>query len=225
MWDSWQNCWENREFGPAWGVEEQLLIPSSCLSRRPVKKLQKFINFCLKVGYSANLKYSKSTWTTYHPVKGTKSWHQKLWAQCTLSTSWSRNGNNRSTTDVVLILDAFVRSGLMTNSVYTWVTHLHIAVPTMTRSLHYMNPRFKKWYSCHRQACHWCSYHILVSPVIHYLTVTVIPQHDICYREMFFNTNSFWQVMKSFQNPFRSCCQWHLLLFTALFWWGYKIVP
>ena len=27
-----------------------------------VKKLQKFINFCLKVGHSANLKYSKSTW-------------------------------------------------------------------------------------------------------------------------------------------------------------------
>ena len=72
IWDSWQNQ-ENREFGPAWGVEEQLLISSSFLSPGPVEKLQKFINFCLKVGYSANLKHSKSTWTTYHPVKGTKS--------------------------------------------------------------------------------------------------------------------------------------------------------
>ena len=27
-----------------------------------VKKLQKFVNVCLKVGYSANLKHSKSTW-------------------------------------------------------------------------------------------------------------------------------------------------------------------
>ena len=44
------------------GVEEQLLIfSSSCLSPGRVKKLQKFINFCLKVGHSANLKHSKST--------------------------------------------------------------------------------------------------------------------------------------------------------------------
>ena len=45
------------------GVKEQLLIFSvSCLSPRRVKKLQKFINFCLKVGHSSNLKHSKSTW-------------------------------------------------------------------------------------------------------------------------------------------------------------------
>ena len=39
------------------GVEEQLLIFSSCLSPGRVKKLQKFINVCLKVGHSANLKH------------------------------------------------------------------------------------------------------------------------------------------------------------------------
>ena len=44
------------------GVEEQLLIFSSCLSPGRVKKLQKFINFCLEGGHSANLKHSKSTW-------------------------------------------------------------------------------------------------------------------------------------------------------------------
>ena len=43
------------------GVEEQLLIFSSCLSPGRVKKLQKFIKFGLKVGHSANLKHSKST--------------------------------------------------------------------------------------------------------------------------------------------------------------------
>ena len=39
----------------------QLLIFLSCLSPGRVKKLQKFINSCLKVGHSANLKQSKST--------------------------------------------------------------------------------------------------------------------------------------------------------------------
>ena len=43
-------------------------------SPRRVKKLQKFINFCLKVGHSANLKHIKFHMkTTYRPVKGTKS--------------------------------------------------------------------------------------------------------------------------------------------------------
>ena len=40
----------------------QFLIFWSCLSPGRVKKLQKFMNFCLKVGHSANLKHSKSTW-------------------------------------------------------------------------------------------------------------------------------------------------------------------
>ena len=40
----------------------QLLIFSSWLSPWRVKKLEKFINFCLKVGHSANLKHSKYRW-------------------------------------------------------------------------------------------------------------------------------------------------------------------
>ena len=48
------------------GVGEQLLlIFSSCLLAGRVKKLQMFINFCLKVDYSANLNHSKSTWRHY----------------------------------------------------------------------------------------------------------------------------------------------------------------
>ena len=52
----------NCELGPAWGVKEQLLISLSCLSPGWVKKIQKFINFCLKVCHSGNLKHIKSTW-------------------------------------------------------------------------------------------------------------------------------------------------------------------
>ena len=65
------------------GVEEQLLIFSSCLSPGRVKKLQKFIKFCLKVGHSANLKRSKSTW------------RQSSWDSCEMyKISTSRNGND-----------------------------------------------------------------------------------------------------------------------------------
>ena len=53
-----RDSWQNRELGPAW-ESEQLLINSSCLLPGRVKKLQKFISFCLKVGHSANLKHSK----------------------------------------------------------------------------------------------------------------------------------------------------------------------
>ena len=52
----------NCELGPAWGVKEQLLISLSCLSPGWVEKIQKFINFCLKVCHGGNLKHIKSTW-------------------------------------------------------------------------------------------------------------------------------------------------------------------
>ena len=53
-WDSQQN----RELRQA---SRNCWIFSSWLSPGRVKKLQKFINFCLRVGHSANMKYSKST--------------------------------------------------------------------------------------------------------------------------------------------------------------------
>ena len=66
------------------GVEEQLLIFSvSCLSPGRVKKLQKFINFCLKVGHSSNLKHLKSIW------------RQSCRDSCEMyKISTSRNGND-----------------------------------------------------------------------------------------------------------------------------------
>ena len=57
-WEKLKN-WQNRELGPACGVVADLLIMFNDIAR--LKKLQKFINFCLKVGHSANLKHSKST--------------------------------------------------------------------------------------------------------------------------------------------------------------------
>ena len=79
---------QNRELGQACGVEEQLLISSSYFIISPgrVKDFQKFINFCLKVGHSANLKHSKSTIR-----KLILLWKlQNHNALCTLSTSLSR---------------------------------------------------------------------------------------------------------------------------------------
>ena len=106
------------------GVEEQLLIFSSCLSPGRVKKLQKFINFCLKIGHSATLKHSKST-------------RQSSCDSCEMyKISTSRNGND------LRQLSFWYRAlscgaDWFTKGVYIWVTHLHIAVPTITCSLRY----------------------------------------------------------------------------------------
>ena len=60
------------------GVEEQLLMFSSCLSPGRVKKLQKFINFCHTVGHSANLNIQSphEDNRTVTPVKCTKLAHR-----------------------------------------------------------------------------------------------------------------------------------------------------
>ena len=96
-----------------------------CLSPRWVKNLQEFINFCLKVGHSANLKHSKSTW------------RQSSCDSCKkYKISTSRNGND------LRQLSFWYRalscgSVWFTTGVYIWVAHLHIAVPTITCSLRY----------------------------------------------------------------------------------------
>ena len=107
-------------------VEEQLLIFSSCLSPGLVKNLQKFINFCLRVGHSANLKHSKSHKDNrpVTPVQYTKSAHRgmrTIYNSCRFDigrfrvepTAWFKEG------------------------VYIWVTHFHIAVPIITCSFCY----------------------------------------------------------------------------------------
>ena len=109
------------------GVEEKLLIFSSCLSPGRVKKLQKFINFCLKVAHSDNLKHSKSTW------------RQSSCDSCEMyriSTSRSRNVNNLRQLSIWYRALSF-GADWFTKGVYIQVTNLHIAVPTITCSLRY----------------------------------------------------------------------------------------
>ena len=68
---------------------------------RRAKKLQKTINFCIKVGHSANLKHSKSTLKTI-----------VLWLLWNVQNQPIAE-RERSTTVVVLISGAFVRSRLI----------------------------------------------------------------------------------------------------------------
>ena len=110
-----------------------------------VKNLQQFVNVCPKVGYSANLKHSKSTWRQLiAPWKGpgykiiTSKALGTMHAQHFFS-SWSRNGNDRPTTVCRFNIGCFLAEP--TNYVRCRstprVTHLHIAVPTITCSLGY----------------------------------------------------------------------------------------
>ena len=110
-----KKSWDSRQNRELRQASRNCWIFSSCLSPGRVKKLQKFINFCLRVGHSANMKYSKSTWrqSSCDP-----------WEMYKISTS--RNGNDK-------------RRGAdwFTKGVYIWVTHLHIAEPTVTCALRY----------------------------------------------------------------------------------------
>ena len=95
-------------------VEEQLLIFSSCLPPGRVKNLQKFTNFCLKVGHSPKLKHSKSTW---------RPWSCDSCEMYKISTS--RNGNNLQQLSFwYQVLSCGAK--WFTKDVYIWVTHLHI---------------------------------------------------------------------------------------------------
>ena len=101
------------------GVEEQLLIYSdysSCLSPGRVKKLQKFINFGLKVGHSANLELSKSC------------------DSCEMyKISTSRNGNDLRQLSFWFRRFRAEPTGLRKVSTSESQTYLHIAVTTIDR--------------------------------------------------------------------------------------------
>ena len=125
LWDSWGIMRQNRELGPAWGRRAIIADLFIMFIAWRVKKLQKFINFCLKVGHSANLKHWKS------------AWRQSSCDSCEMyKISTSRNGND------LRQLSFWYRAlscgaDWFTKGVYIWVTHLHIAVPTITCSLRY----------------------------------------------------------------------------------------
>ena len=107
------------------GVEEQLLIFSaSCLSSGWVKKLQKFINFCLKVSHSSNLKHSKSTWSQL-PCDSCEMY----------KISWPRNVDDLRQLLFWYRALSCGTTDWFTKGVYIWVTNLHVTVPTITFSL------------------------------------------------------------------------------------------
>ena len=126
----------NCELGPAWEVKEQLLISLSCLSPGWVEKIQKFINFCLKVCHSGNLKHIKSTWRQLSSCERHKIVTKALGtmhAQHFFIAEQER-----------LIYDsccfwywAFLCKPTDYESVFTSATHLLITGPTKTRSLRY----------------------------------------------------------------------------------------
>ena len=110
----------------------QLLIFLSCLSPRRVKKLQKFINSCLKVGHSANFKHSKSTY----------NWRLNLssWEMFKIITSEALDTMHAQL--FLIAVDScrfdigrFRAEPTNYKFVYTRVMHLHIAVPTITCTL------------------------------------------------------------------------------------------
>ena len=113
------------QLGSRRAIADEIFL--SCLSPGRVKKLQKFINFFLRVGHGTNFKHSKSTW------------RQSSCDSCEMhKISPSRNGNDPQQLSYWYrcfrtepTIDWF------TKGVYIWVTHLHIAVPTITCSLRY----------------------------------------------------------------------------------------
>ena len=132
-----------------------------------------FINFCLKFGHGLiwniqsphELRQLIVLWKVQtHNIKLDTT-------ECTLSTSWSRKVNDRSSTLVVLISGVFVRSRLITKvSTPEWYTCISQCpqelVPYATRNPHvkkgkkgkgYGLPLIKLW-SCdaiRRPSLHW----------------------------------------------------------------------
>ena len=131
---SWGHLRKNHELRPAWESK------SNCWSFRYV--------YCLtsqkasKVRKRLSLSVSKLAivliWNIQSPHEDNLLPHGRVQNHNIKSSGHnarSAHRNDRSKTVVVSISGAFVRSRLITNGVYTRVTHLHIAVPTITCSL------------------------------------------------------------------------------------------
>ena len=119
------------------GVEEQLLIFSSCLSPGRVKKLEMFINFCLEVGHRLiwniqsphDIRQLIVLWKVQtHNIK-----LDTMHAQHFLIAERERSIFNTCRFDI----GGFRSEPTDYESVHTWVIHLHIAVPRITCSLRY----------------------------------------------------------------------------------------
>ena len=117
------------------GVEEQLLISSSCSSSSScspgrVKRLQKFINVCLKVDHSANLKHSKFTWRQLIVLWKLQNHNIKSSGHNARSAPLDRRMGTINLRQLSFWYRAFSCEPPNNKSVYTsWVTHLHITCP------------------------------------------------------------------------------------------------
>ena len=116
----------------------QLLIFLSCLSPRRVKKLQKFINSCLKVGHSANFKHSKSTynWRELIVLGNVQNHNIRSFGHNARSALLDR-GTGAIYDSCRFDIGRFRAEPTNYKFVYTRVMHLHIAVPTITCTLRY----------------------------------------------------------------------------------------
>ena len=132
-WDSTQN----HELGPAWGVEEQLLmfIEIAWTSQKASK-----VHKLLSQGWlSANLKHSKSIWRQLMVLWKLKNHNIESSGHNACSALLYRGDvPERSIYDNCRFdIGHFLASRLITKPVYTWVIHLQIAVPTITCSFRY----------------------------------------------------------------------------------------
>ena len=148
---------QNRELGPAW---ESKTFRHVCRLDES-KKLQKFINVCLKVGHSDSIvliyKHSKSTWIVLWLFWNVKNQHIAE--------------RERPTTVVVLISGALVWRRLIYERC---VTHLHKAVSTdnLFLALRVIHKLTRPWSSRNQRTLFiklfrrfWC-YHVLsIAPV------------------------------------------------------------
>lgn len=120
-----------------WGVEEQLPV-----TLRHFKRLDKSKSF--KSSWNSVSKLAiMLIWNIWSPHEGNlPSYIWKLQnhkAQCTISISLWRGGSGMIDLRQYCRFDIESSRAirLITNGVHTWVKHLHIAVPRITRSFHY----------------------------------------------------------------------------------------
>ena len=131
---SWGHLRKNHELRPAWESK------SNCWSFRHVYRLtsQKASKVRKRLSLSVSKLAIVLIWNIQSPHEDNLLPHGRVQNHNIKSSGHnarSAHRNDRSKTVVVSISGAFVRSRLITNGVYTRVTHLHIAVPTITCSL------------------------------------------------------------------------------------------
>ena len=121
-----------------------ILLIFSSLSSGRVKTLLKFINFCLKVDHSANLKYSKSTWRQLVVLWKVQHHNIKSYGPNACSAGLDRGTGMIDLWQLLFDVGCFRVEATNYEDVHTWVMHLYNIVPTITCSFTTRNPQVKK---------------------------------------------------------------------------------